>query len=85
MWALAIGTCIGVIYLIAVVLLPRMMTYFAFILAFASLLTASILLIAQPIKMLEHDGNSWNVVFGVLFMAVAVCLLVFFFCYQQEI
>jgi MFS family permease len=85
MWALAIGTCIGVIYLIAVVLLPRMMTYVAFILAFACLLTAGILLLVQPIKLLSHDSSTWNVIIGIVMIAVAVCLLVFFFCYQQEI
>jgi hypothetical protein len=85
LWSLAIGTCIGLIYLIAVVLLPRMMAYLAFILAFAVLLTGSILLIVQPIKLLDSDSNTWNVIIGALFIAVAVVTLIFFFCYQQEI
>jgi hypothetical protein len=51
--SLAVGTCVGLIYLIAFVLFPRMLTYFAFILAFASLLTAAIILIVQPIKLLN--------------------------------
>jgi hypothetical protein len=83
--ALVIGVCVGLIYLIAVVLLPRMMTYFAFILAFASLLTAAIILMVQPIKLLTESGNTWNIILGIFFIAIAVCLLIFFFCYQQEI
>ena len=83
MWSLAIGACIGLIYLIAVILLPRLMTYFAFILAFASLLTGSIILIVQPIKLLQHDSNDWNIFLGVLLIIISVVLLIFFFCYQQ--
>jgi hypothetical protein len=85
MWSLAIGACIGLIYLIAVVLLPRMMTYLAFILAFAALLAGSIILLVQPIKLLQHDSNGWNLFLGIFFIVVSVVLLIFFFCYQQEI
>jgi magnesium-transporting ATPase (P-type) len=85
MWSLAIGACIGLIYLIAVVLLPRMMTYLAFILAFAALLAGSIILLVQPIKLLQHDSNGWNLFLGIFFIVISVVLLIFFFCYQQEI
>lgn len=81
--AMIIGVCIGLIYLIAMVLLPRIMTYMAFILAFASLLTAAIILIAQPIKLLSYTTNTWNIVLGIFFIVLALCLLIFFFCYQQ--
>ena len=83
--SLAIGVCVGIIYLIAMVSLPRMMTYTVFILAFASLLTAAIILIAQPIKLLSTQTNTWNIILGIFLIMVAVCLLIFFFCYQQEI
>lgn len=83
MWSLAIGTCIGLIYLLATVLVPRVMTYLAFLLAFACLLAAGIILVVQPIKLLSGDNSGWNVAIGVIVMAVAVLLLVFFFCYQQ--
>lgn len=83
--ALSIGACIGLIYLIVVVFLPRVITYFAFILAFASLLTAAIILIVQPIKLLSETSNTWNIIIGVILITIAVLILIFFFCYQQEI
>lgn len=85
LWSLLIGLCIGVIYLIAVVLLPRMITYLAFIMGFACLLTAAIILIVQPIKLLAYESNTPNILLGILFIIVAVVILIFFFCYQQEI
>jgi uncharacterized membrane protein HdeD (DUF308 family) len=83
--AIPIGICVGLLYLIAFVLLPRMMTYFAFILAFGSLLAAAIILIVQPIGLLSRQSDTWNIIIGVVFIIVAVCLLIFFFCHQQEI
>ena len=71
--SLAIGVCVGIIYLIAMVSLPRMMTYTVFILAFASLLTAAIILIAQPIKLLSTQTNTWNIILGIFLIMVAVC------------
>lgn len=83
LYALPIGICIGLLYLIAFVLLPRMMTYFAFILAFGSLLAAAIIIIIQPIGLLDRNHNTWNLIIGILFIVIAVCLLIFFFCHQQ--
>jgi uncharacterized membrane protein HdeD (DUF308 family) len=83
--AIPIGICVGLLYLITFVLLPRMMTYFAFILAFGSLLAAAIILIVEPIDLLSRQSNTWNIIIGIIFIIVAVCLLIFFFCYQQEI
>lgn len=62
-----------------------MITYLAFIMAFACLLAAAIILIVQPIKLLAHDSNTVNILLGILFIVVAVVILIFFFCYQQEI
>jgi uncharacterized membrane protein HdeD (DUF308 family) len=61
------------------------MTYFAFILAFGSLLAGAIILIVQPIDLLTEYNNTWNIIIGVIFIIVSVFLLIFFFCYQQEI
>ena len=51
-WALLVALCVGAIYLLTVILLPRMITFYVFLLAFMLMLIGAIMLIAQPIKLL---------------------------------
>jgi len=81
--ALLVGLCVGVIYLIIVMLIPKMMTSAVFILAFLSMLIAAILLFVQPIQILDEHTNTWNVIFGIVFIAIALFFLIFFFCQSQ--
>lgn len=71
------GVCLGTIYIIVFLLVPKMMTFGAFVLAFLSLVTLGIILIAQPINMLDQDGNFWNIFVGIMVIIVAIFFLVF--------
>jgi hypothetical protein len=84
-FALLIGLCVGILYLVAVVLAPKVITNLVFVLAFLALGAVGVLMIVQPINMLEYSGNFWNVAFGVLFLVVSLCIFIFYFCYREEI
>lgn len=81
--ALLVGLCVGIIYLVLFMLVPKMMTFGAFLLSFLSLVTVGILLIVQPINLLDQDGDFWNIFFGVLFIVVGVLFLFFYFCHSD--
>lgn len=61
------------------------MTYAAFILSAIVLLTAGILMIVQPIKLLSFQATAWPIIIGVVLILVAIALVIFLFCYKQEI
>jgi hypothetical protein len=81
--ALLLGLCVGILYLVIVILIPKIMTNLAFVLAFTSLITIGILMIKQPIKILDYSGNFWNIFFGFLFIIIAIFFVIFYFCYQE--
>ena len=78
---LLIALGVGIIYLAAFILLPKIMTYAVFILAFVTLLIAGIILIVQPIKLLEYSNSVWNLILGIILIIVSIILLIFFFCH----
>ena len=80
---LLIALGVGIIYLVVFILLPRIMTYSVFILSFITLLITGIVLIVQPIKLLDDTNNFWNIFFGVIIIIVGIILLIFFFCYVR--
>lgn len=81
--ALLISFCVGLVYMIVFIFIPKPMTYAAFILSAAVLLTAGILLLVQPIKLLAFNNNSWNLVIGIVLILIAIALVIFLFCYRQ--
>jgi len=81
--ALLISFCVGLVYMIVFIFIPKPMTYAAFILSAAVLLTAGILLLVQPIKLLAFNNNSWNIVIGIVLILIAIALVIFLFCYRQ--
>ena len=80
-----IALCVGILYLVMMLLLPRPMTFAAFFLAFIVVIIGAVLLIVQPITLLDYDSNTWNLILGVFFILLGLLILMFFFCYQQEI
>jgi hypothetical protein len=85
MIAMLIGLCVGLIYLVLFMIVPKIMVIMAFILAFCALIAAAIILLVQPIKLLSSTGNTWNIIIGIALIIVAVSILIFYFCYQREI
>ena len=83
--SLAIGACVGLVYMIVFILAPKIMTQAAFVLSALVLLIAGILLIVQPLKLLAFTGNAWNIIIGVILILAAFALLAFLFCQGQEI
>lgn len=61
------------------------MNYLAFILSAIALLTAGILLIVQPVKLLAFAGNGWNIAIGIVLIIFAICMVIFLFCLGREI
>jgi len=59
------------------------MTYTVFIFAFITLVIGGIILIVQPIKLLDDTKNFWNIFLGIIFIIIAILLLIFFFCYVK--
>lgn len=82
-WSLLIALCVGILYLLVVVLLPRVMTWAVFILASLLVLIGAIILLVQPIKLLDFHSSTGNIVLGIIFIIMAILILVFFFCYRQ--
>ena len=90
MWSLTligliISACVGLVYMIVFIIIPAKLTYAVFILSALTLLTAGILLIVQPLKLLAFHGNVWNIIIGVVLILLGVALVVFLFCQKQEI
>ena len=83
--ALGISACIGLLYMVIFIIIPKVMTYAAFVLAAIVLLVAGILLIVQPLKLLAFQGNSSNIIIGIILILVAIFLVVLLFCQQEEI
>jgi hypothetical protein len=82
---LAIGACVGLIYMIVFVLLPKITTYLAFVFCSLTLLAAGIVVIVQPIKLLAFSGNVWNIIIGIGLILLAICFMAFVFCQGREI
>ncbi len=80
---LAIGTCLGLLYLALVLCLPKIMTYFVFILAFIMLLIAGIYIFVKPVSIFSGGASFWNIVLGVILIILAFVFLAYFFCYQK--
>lgn len=83
--ALGIGACVGLLYMVIFIIIPKIMTYLAFVLGAITLLVAGILLLVQPIKMLAFTGNAWNIILGILFILLAIFLAIFLWIHGQEI
>ena len=81
--ALIISFCVGLVYMVIFIFVPKIMIYAAFILSAAALLTAGILLIVQPIKLLAFNNNAWNIIIGIILILVAIAFVIFLFCYRQ--
>ena len=75
----------GLIYLALVMIFPRVMVPLVFFLAFVTLLAAGIVMLVQPIKLLERTGSVWNIVIGVLLIITALAVVIFYFCHRREI
>lgn len=71
--------------MIAVILIPKIMTYLAFVLCALVVLIAGILLIVQPVKLLAFHGNGWNIFIGIVLIILAIIMVLFLFCLRQEI
>lgn len=83
--ALVIGACVGLLYMVIFIIIPKVMTSAVFVLSALTLLVAGILLIIQPLKLLAFDGNAWNIIIGVVLIILAIIQLVFLFCQSREI
>lgn len=68
--------------MVVFILIPKVMTYAAFVLAALVLLIAGILLIVQPMKLLAFQGNSMNIIIGVILILLAILFIIFLFCQQ---
>ena len=88
MWSLTligllISACVGLVYMVLFIVLPGKLTFAIFILSALTLLTAGILLIVQPIRLLAFNGNAWNIIIGIILILVAIAMVVFMFCQKQ--
>jgi hypothetical protein len=83
--ALIIGACVGLLYMVAFIVIPKIMTYLAFILSAIVLLTAGILLIVQPVKLLAFQGNTLNIILGIIFIILAILLALLLWIQDREI
>lgn len=82
---LLISALVGLVYMILFIILPGKLTFAIFILSAITLLTAGILLIVQPLKLLAFHGNVWNIIIGIILIIIAIALVIFMFCQKQEI
>lgn len=81
--ALIISAAAGAIYLILFSCLPKKLTFAVFVLAAIVLVTAGILLIVQPLKLLAFHGNAWNIILGIIFILMGIAMVIFMCCQKQ--
>jgi uncharacterized membrane protein HdeD (DUF308 family) len=83
--ALGIAACVGLLYMVAFIIIPKIMVYMAFVLSALALLTAGILMMVQPVKMLSLENSTWNIIIGIILIVVAILMAMFLFCQDREL
>lgn len=81
--SLLFGLLLGIIYLIAVMIAPKLMTYAVFFLAALVLLAAGLTILLKPVNL--FNPHFWNIILGVFLILFGLFLVVFFICYSHEI
>lgn len=76
---------VGLLYLVLFILLPKIMSYLVFILCALTLLAAAIILLVQPIKLMAFENNTWNIIFGIILIILAIFIFAYIFCQSQEL
>ena len=79
--SLLFGLLLGILYLIAVVLAPKLMTYAVFFLAAVVLLAGGLVILIKPVNVI--NPSFWNIVLGVFLILFGLFLVLFFVCYRN--
>lgn len=85
MIALGIGACVGLLYMVLFIIIPKTMVYMAFVFAGLVLLTAGILMLVQPVKLLALSNSTWNIIIAIILIVLAILVVMFLFCQDREL
>jgi hypothetical protein len=81
--SLLFGLLVGMVYLVLVMIVPKLMTYAVFFLAAIMLLVIGLFIFLRPVSFFQP--LFWNYIIAGLLILFSLFLVIFFLCYRREI
>ena len=79
--SLLFGLLIGLLYLVFMMIAPKLMTYAVFFLATIVLLIIGLVILLKPVNLIQP--NFWNIVIAAVLILFGLFFVIFFLCYRK--